>query len=550
MILEPRALAALFPAAPMVLGRPDYATWACDATMLREEEAFWLHGQELLGDRYRQLAQLGFGIELGRGTLSSPATPGERAATLPTALAEPGAAPTERSASPEAPPTPRLTPRPGTSVRVRRSNGLVEEHWTLARVEERGRCILQQRSFTKAVSLIELVILNPELIAAGTPVRVPRSSGAVDDGWTVKSVERSLVIVEKPGLGRKGLTPEQLLGANPGLVGSDSDEETASLVAPVVGSPVRVRRSTGEREEGWVVADRMVDMEVPVLRETLAGVLEKQVPLDVLLEDNPSLLPRDLPLRVMRSNGSLDDGWLVRDTDGEQVVLERPDVGEKAASPRDLLAWNRDRLLHELSSAVGKDHATWQGMDQAARFRRQGRLDEVLLDGYWDASPHGGRPAFLVHRGEDMALAPALAFARELTGRPASERVLHLAEIVWEFMGEAASATLPDASGPAVEQGILLGDVPRLLGAGNNLARALMFSVLAAEAGLRTSLVRGALLLPGVRGTHVWCEVALTPEETVLVDLSLSPPPAGRGFPSATHPSIRACYVAQEASHG
>ena len=545
--LDPRALSPLFPAAPLALGQLPYDYLACEppltsqepaapssGRLMRNEEDFWRYANEALGETYRAYAQQSFGGVLGRTAIASEVPedplPGTEPAAALDAVAEP--------------PAIRLMPPVGSPVRVRRSNGFVEGNWVLARLETRGRCLLQRGTYTKAIDLLELMTLNPELVPVGTPVRVPRSSGALDVGWAVKSIERGLLIVEKPGLGRKGLTPEQFFTANPTLVMSDADDMTTSLVTPAVGSPVRVRRSNGEREPGWVVADHLDGMEVPVRREAPEGVLEKAIALEELLEDNPLLIPQELPLRVKRSNGSLDDGWQVRGMTGDQVHLERPDIGEKVVSSQDLIAWNRDRLLDEASAAVRPDLASPEGLAQAERFRKWGRLDERIVDGYWDAAPTGGRPAFVVHRGKDMALAPGLAFARELLGRPELERVHRLAEVVWQFMGEAASGTLFGGIGPRDDEGVLLGDVPRMLGAGSNLARALMFSVMASEAGLRTALVRGELVLPGVQSGHVWCEV--TPEEgdAVLIDLSVLPPPPGYAFPPADHPAIRACYVA------
>lgn len=564
--LDPRALNPLFPAAPLVLGRLSYESWASEpflasgpggeaqgAPLLRDEETFWRQGALILGERFRQDAQQAFGGELGRIAIAAVApqepagAPAGLLAADETRLAGP------RSSGPRAiegsvpmqadHPAIRLLPPTGSTVRVRRSNGFVEEGWVLARMETRGRCVLQRKSFTKAIDLLELMILNPELVPVGTPVRVPRSSGALDSGWAVKSIERGLLIVEKPGLGRKGLTPEQFFTANPSLVMSDAEDISTSRLSPAVGSPVRVRRSTGEREPGWVVADHLNGMEVPVRRETPQGLLEKAIALEELLEDNPTLIPPDLPLRVKRSNGSLDDGWLVRGMAGEEAYVERPDIGEKVVSPRDLIAWNRDRLLDEQSTAVGPDLASEEGLAQASRFRKWGRLEERIADGYWDAAPMGGRPAFVVHRGKDMALAPGLAFARELLALSELERIHRLAEVVWQFMGEAASGTLLGGIGPRDDQGVLLGDVPRMLGAGSNLARALMFSVMASEAGLSAALVRGELLLPGVRGGHVWCEVKPTEGASLLIDLSVPPPPPGYAFPQAEHPAIRACYV-------
>lgn len=560
---ETRVPASLFPAAPLVLGKlpydvlvggsltapamqpvdPDAGVFGASPSArpgaLPDEEAFWAQAQTLIGETYRQFAQVSFGGALGRTAIAVDAPersqPSEEASVRATA--------TEPS-EPEDMPEVRLTPALGTAVRVRRSNEFIEEGWVLARLEPRGRCVLQRGTYTKAIDLLELMILNPQLVPPGTPVRVPRSSGALDTGWSVKGVDRGLLVVTKPGVGMKGLTPEQFFKANPNLVKTDGDEVATSLVTPVVGTPVWVRRDDGEREPGWVVADHLVGMAVPVRRETPEGVLSRSVPLEELLEDNPHVIPDSLPLRVKRSNGTLDDGWLVRGMVGDLVALERPDVGEKAVEPIELIAWNRDRLLNEVSTAVGPDLSTEEGLAQAERLRQQGRLAERIVDGYWDASPTGGRPALVVHRGRDMALAPGLAFARELLARPEAERIHRLAEVVWQFMGESASSSLLGGIGPRDDEGVLIGDVPRMMGAGNNLARALMFAVMGAEAGLRVAVVRGNLVLPGVRSGHVWCEVMPSEGPALLIDLSVLPPPPGYAFPPADHPAIRACYVA------
>src|SRR5690606_10255804 len=77
--------------------------------------------------------------------------------------------------------------RPGTPVRVMRSSGALEEGWQIVQIEANGGVLTTGRGgLTKVVSRRALFTNNPELIPRQMEVRVRRSSGAVEDGWLVQ----------------------------------------------------------------------------------------------------------------------------------------------------------------------------------------------------------------------------------------------------------------------------------------------------------------------------------------------------------------------------
>ena len=182
--LDPRALSPLFPGAPLALGQLPYDSLACEPTpasqepsgvtggrLMRDEEGFWRQANEALGESYRMYAQQGFGGLLGRMAIASelpeetvPA--GLDLAANPTPAGEIAGEVVRRMPSMADASQPellavRLMPPVGSPVRVRRSNGFIEENWVLARMETRGRCLLQRGTYTKAIDLLELMTLNP-----------------------------------------------------------------------------------------------------------------------------------------------------------------------------------------------------------------------------------------------------------------------------------------------------------------------------------------------------------------------------------------------------
>ena len=92
---------------------------------------------------------------------------------------------------------------------------------------------------------------------------------------------------------------------------------------------------------------------------------------------------------------------------------------------------------------------------------------------------------------------------------------------------------------------VMLGDVPKLCG-GMCRHRALLFKVLADEAGLSTSLVRGMMKTSSGRmGGHAWNEVRLSDGRRVLVDVmnpTVDPNTRRFAFPGLDEGSVRQRY--------
>ena len=87
-------------------------------------------------------------------------------------------------------------------------------------------------------------------------------------------------------------------------------------------------------------------------------------------------------------------------------------------------------------------------------------------------------------------------------------------------------------------QAVLLGDVPRLCGAGVCRHRALLFKLMADDAGLKVALVRGRLAYDGKDlGGHAWNELTLQNGKKVVVDV-MNPQP-DYYFPEVGEPSLR-----------
>jgi hypothetical protein len=160
-----------------------------------------------------------------------------------------------------------------------------------------------------------------------------------------------------------------------------------------------------------------------------------------------------------------------------------------------------------------------------------------IPNGYFDGGRHmvvsssgsvaSPREILLVDRARDTALEPHRALARssQMRALPTLERVQRLAAHV-------DRVTTPPGGdrwvGPTIDQitreftnkPLLLGDVIDQSQAGVCRHRALLFKILADEAGIRTALVRGNFARSGTNGfPHAWNEVTLENGRRVLVDV-------------------------------
>lgn len=541
------------PIAPIFLGPLGYSALVAGDSpreVLPPEEAFWARLTHLMGEGYHRSNQQGaFAAPFGRAEF------GIRE-PMPSDLSSEAA-----GASLQAKPT-SFQLRPGVEVSVLRSTGEREAGWTLKGETSAGQVLLTKDSpiglLSKLLGVEELLRQNLSLLPEGMAVKVPRSSGALDEGWVIRGVKSNRLLVEKPGVGRKQLVADQFFPFNRELWGGpaaerhDRDLRTFDLrtfdLKPGMG--IRLKRSTGAWDSSWQIEEQEGDKHVRISRESEQGLVRMKRSIEEIVEQNPQLIPLGIPVRVPRSNGHLEDGWFVLEATLDHLVVECPGVGSKVLSIDELLANNRDRLFGE---GVGPSMVpSAEAVAQRWAYSRLGRLEGWICDGFaeggrdvsldsngWPQDPL--REVLIVDRLSDVALRGHLARARELASMPSLERSTALARYVYDLMGGAiapieARVALTAARYRAMT--ILIGDVPRHLGGGLARHRALLFQVLAEEAGLKPTLVRG---VAGVTCpcAHAWNELEWTQGERVLVDLAREPQSA---FALATQEWTRQFY--------
>ena len=160
-----------------------------------------------------------------------------------------------------------------------------------------------------------------------------------------------------------------------------------------------------------------------------------------------------------------------------------------------------------------------------------------IPDGYFDGGrfmllgANGGvtshREILVVDRTRDVELAKHLAFARaEATkGQPAIQRTQHLVAYVDQLTTPPGGdrlvvPTIEQITREFANQPLLLGDVLDQCQAGVCRHRALLFKVLADDAGLKAALVRGNYAKEGTNGfAHARNEVFLEDGRRVVVDV-------------------------------
>jgi hypothetical protein len=164
-----------------------------------------------------------------------------------------------------------------------------------------------------------------------------------------------------------------------------------------------------------------------------------------------------------------------------------------------------------------------------------GRGSTIAADG----SVRAPREVMVVDRLRDLELQRHVHYARSpvLASLPPLERATRLALYVDKVAspeeGRSASqfaCTLLEAEFRGHE--LLLG---KAAGAGMCRHRSLLFKVLADEAGLNVTLVRGNYGTPKSAGGHVWNELALDDGRKLLVDV-MNPRP-GFEFPETNGPA-------------
>lgn len=172
------------------------------------------------------------------------------------------------------------------------------------------------------------------------------------------------------------------------------------------------------------------------------------------------------------------------------------------------------------------------------------RIPDGYIDGgrsmkmHADGQVGSSRELMIVDRPRDARLRELLAFARtpEIQSLDERERAVKLADYLEKFsngkLSRTASAKASDALIPKYRgQGVLIGDVVAITGGASCRHRTLLYKLLADEAGLSVSMVRGRYRhSDGRLGSHAWNEQYLKDGTVLLVDI-MNPPRDGR-FPA------------------
>jgi len=159
-----------------------------------------------------------------------------------------------------------------------------------------------------------------------------------------------------------------------------------------------------------------------------------------------------------------------------------------------------------------------------------GRGMKMHADGHVGSS----RELMIVDRQHDARLRELLDYARTPEIRSLEERArgVKLADYLEEYsngkLGRKASAKAADSLVSDYRgRGVLIGDVVAICGGASCRHRTLLYKLLADEAGLSVSMVRGRYLhSDGRLGSHAWNEQYLKDGSVLLVDI-MNPPRDG-----------------------
>lgn len=176
----------------------------------------------------------------------------------------------------------------------------------------------------------------------------------------------------------------------------------------------------------------------------------------------------------------------------------------------------------EQTEAFLREHRIPEGQRVVDGYMDGGRSAKINVDGL--LSTH--REVLVVDRGRDERLRKHLEFANSesLKALAPLNRATILAVYVDQVMNhvEGRQWCEPADKLLVAEYGgepVLLGDVPKLSGAGVCRHRSLLFKLLGDEAGLRVALVRGCVNLGQTIGDHVWNELCLDDGRRLIVDV-------------------------------
>ena len=178
----------------------------------------------------------------------------------------------------------------------------------------------------------------------------------------------------------------------------------------------------------------------------------------------------------------------------------------------------------EATVAYHRKHYVGPGMRIPDGYLDGGRGMKLSEDGI----ARSGREILVVDRERDARLRTHLNFARceGVRALEPLERAKLLAAYVDFVMSENPNGVHPmKATGKMADEyegdAVLIGNVPRICGAGVCRHRSLLFKLLGDEAGLKVALIRGNYGDGETSGGHAWNELFLDGGRRVLVDVTL-----------------------------
>jgi hypothetical protein len=302
---------------------------------------------------------------------------------------------------------------PGTPVRVRRSSGELDAGWTVRSRAPNGDVIVVKPELgaTKQVSAAQLLSSNRALLAPGTPVQVRRSSGAIEANWKIVGATPGSDLVRvTDGRGAfRDLTVEALVGLNAPLLGGAPLSGVAQRVfAP--GASVSVTRSSGARDEGWTITG--YDPQAGQVLVTKPPYLKSVEPA-ALLTDNPALLPPGTPVIMPRANGVHESGWTVVAAGPDGVLALGPAGEQKRASLAELLPLNPQLVQPApettTSGRVARVSPAARAQSESFRLQHVIPAGTPIVDGYVD----GGRSASIAADGTVTASREVIVVDRQ-----------------------------------------------------------------------------------------------------------------------------------------
>jgi len=299
------------------------------------------------------------------------------------------------------------------------------------------------------------------------------------------------------------------------------------------GRQVGVRRSNGALEPDWQIKN--IDSQGRVVVHQPDKGIQKAVRPERLVAENPELLSRGQQVRIQRGTGAVEDGWeVIGEAQKGRVRVWKDGLFEEVPV-RDLVNLNHQRLVGTHAPMPPRGNVAkvaGTGRAQSVEYQGGHRIDGHVQDGFADGGRGmsiddagrvtSDREVLVVDRARDANLGRHMQFARGLRKLPPEQRAQQLARYVDDMMNPAGGRHLAieahdNIVGAYPNAELLIGDIPAA-GGGVCRHRSVMFQVLAEEAGLESTLVRGNHGGGRMVGGHAWNEVQL-PNGRVLVDV-------------------------------